>query len=307
MNITHLKYAIEVARSGSINKAAEKLLVGQPNLSRAIRELESGLGISIFDRSAKGMFPTPEGEEFLEYARKIISQIEEVESIYEMGIPARQKFSISVPRASYIAEAFAKFTTELELDHAEFYYKETNSLRTLRNILNSEYKLGIIRYADGYDSYFKDMMKEKGLDFEIMAEFSRDLLMHKDCELAAKAKIRSSDLKDFIEIAHADPFVPSVPIAAVQMEELAEDVPNRIFVYERASEFNLLSENKKAFMWGSPTSQRLLDIHGLVKRECSDKKRKYKDVLIFRKGYKFSKLDKLFIEKLKAEISNSKG
>ena len=55
MNILHMKYAVEVARAGSINKAAETLIIAQPNLSRAIKELESDLGITIFDRSAKGM------------------------------------------------------------------------------------------------------------------------------------------------------------------------------------------------------------------------------------------------------------
>lgn len=302
MNIMHLKYAVEVAKTGSISKAAEQLLMGQPNLSRAVKELEQSIGITIFDRSAKGIKVTPEGEEFLEYARKILSQISEVEAIYEMGIPARRQFSISVPRASYISEAFAKFTSELSEDPAEIFYKETNSLRTLRNILNSEYKLGIIRYADEYDSYFKDMMVEKGLCFEVVAEFNRDLIMNKECRLAKKKKIFAADLKGFIEIAHADPFVPSVPIAEVKREELAEDVPRRIFVFERASEFNLLAENPKTFMWGSPISKQLLDIHGLVKRECADRQRRYKDVLIYREGYRFSELDEKFIKKVREEM-----
>ena len=53
MNLVHLKYAVEVAETGSINKASEKLYVSQPNLSRAIKELEASLGVTIFDRSAK--------------------------------------------------------------------------------------------------------------------------------------------------------------------------------------------------------------------------------------------------------------
>ena len=65
MNILHMKYAVEVAKAGSINKASENLLIAQPNLSRSIKELETDLGISIFDRSAKGMVLTPDGEEFI--------------------------------------------------------------------------------------------------------------------------------------------------------------------------------------------------------------------------------------------------
>ena len=62
MNLVHLKYAVEVAETGSINKASEKLYVSQPNLSRAIKELEASLGVTRFDRSAKGMVLTPDGE-----------------------------------------------------------------------------------------------------------------------------------------------------------------------------------------------------------------------------------------------------
>ena len=164
MNILHLKYAVEIAKTGSLNKAAENLYMGQPNLSRAIKELESSLGITIFDRSAKGMVATAEGEEFLQYARKILAQIDAVEAIYKTGVPVKRKFSISVPRASYIAEAFTQFSKQVDGDgSAELFYKETNSSRAIKNILEADYKLGIIRYAESYDKYFKDMIEEKGL------------------------------------------------------------------------------------------------------------------------------------------------
>ena len=83
MNILHLKYAVEVAKTKSISKAAENLYMGQPNLSRAIKELEESLGIMIFDRNPKGITVTPQGEEFLQYARRIISQVDEVEQMYK--------------------------------------------------------------------------------------------------------------------------------------------------------------------------------------------------------------------------------
>lgn len=109
MNILHLKYAVEVAKTGSINKAAEQLFMAQPNLSRAIKELEADLGITIFDRSAKGMVLTIEGREFINYARQILHQIDEVEHIYKHGKAQKQKFSVSVPRTGYISEAFSRF------------------------------------------------------------------------------------------------------------------------------------------------------------------------------------------------------
>lgn len=298
MNILHMKYAVEVAKVGSLNKAAETLLIAQPNISRSIKELEADLGITIFDRSSKGMFLTPEGENFIGYAKNILKQIEQVEDIYKNGSVKKQKFSISVPRACYISEAFAQFSKSLSFDPAEIFYKETNSQRTINNILNHDYKLGIIRYAENYDKYFKTMLEEKGLSYEMVTEFSYSLIMSSDSPLAELDEITFDDLTDYIEIAHADPYVPSLPLSKVVKEELPDNIERRIFIFERASQFDLLSENPDTFMWVSPAPQKVLDRYNLVQRKCVDNKKVYKDVLIYKNGYKLTKMDKQFITEL---------
>ena len=82
-----MKHAVEVAKSGSLNKAADKLLVAAPNISRAIKELENDLGIILFERTTAGMILTPEGEEFMNYANEILGQIDRVEKYYKHGTP----------------------------------------------------------------------------------------------------------------------------------------------------------------------------------------------------------------------------
>ncbi len=298
MNILHMKYAVAVSDAGSISKASEALFIAQPNLSRSIKELEADLGITIFDRSAKGMFLTPEGEEFIGYAKKILKQIDEVEALYKNGSPVRQQFSISVPRASYVSYAFANFAKNLSCEPAEIFYKETNSSRAISNMLKSDYRLGIIRYAEAFDRYFKTMLDEKGFVSELVAEFQYLLLMHRDCPLAEKESICRDDLKDYIEIAHADPFVPSLPSAEVKKEELSGDIDRRIYVFERASQYDLLSRNTNMFMWVSPLPDELLGRLGLVMRSCSGNNRTYKDVLIYRSDYRLTELDRKFISEL---------
>lgn len=298
MNILHLKYAVEVAKAGSLSKAAEALYMNQPNLSRAIKELEASLGITIFGRSAKGVYITPEGEEFLGYARKILNQIDEVEAIYKSGAPVRQRFSISVPRASYISAAFAQFSKRLGPERAEIFYKETNAMRVIRNILTADYKLGILRYASNYDKYFKEMLDEKGLTGELVTEFHYVLLMNEKHPLAGKETITFSDLRPFIEIAHADPYVPSLPLSTVKKEELPDDIDRRIFVFERASQYDLLQQNPETFMWVSPAPEDTLRRYGLVQRACPENQKVYRDMLIYRKDYKLTGLDQDFITEL---------
>ncbi len=298
MNLLHMKYAVEVARLGSLNKAAETLLIAQPNLSRSIKELEADLGITIFQRSAKGMELTPDGEEFMDYARDIIHRMDKLEQSYRDGSHKKRKFSISVPRACYISAAMAEFSKTIGDVPVEIYYKETNSKKTIRKLLDNEYKLGIIRYSENYDKYYKTMLEQKGLVCELVAEFSYVLIMSRDNPLAQKQTITYEDLSDYVEIAHADPYVPSLSMSKVFREELPDRIGQRIFVFERASQFDLLADNPRTFMWVSPASQQILDRYGLVQRTCEGNKKIYKDVLIYHKGYTLTKLDKDFITAL---------
>ncbi len=299
MNITHLRYAVEVEKAKSINKAAENLYMGQPNLSRAIKELEEDLGITVFNRSSRGMTITPEGEEFLSHAHRILEQVNEVEAIYKSKKHDRQKFTISVPRASYISCAFSDFSKCIDTSKpADIYYKETNSSRAITNMLQNDYKLAILRYQDTFDEYFSNLMEEKDLDSRLITEFSYRLMVNRNSPLAAMEKITPEALSDYIEIAHADPYVPSLPYIDVMKKEFVDYTDKRIYLFERASQFELMSANERTFMWVSPIQKSILERYNLIEIECDFHNRKYKDVLVYRKGYVFTELDNLFIEKL---------
>ena len=303
VNILHMKYAVEVAQAGSLTKASDKLLIAPPNLSRSIKELEADLGITIFKRSTKGMVLTPRGEEFVHYARKILDQIDDVEKSFKNPQPLPQKFSISVPRASYISEAFSRFTQTIGGESVELYYKETNPYRAMKNILEANYGLGIIRYAEEYDKYFVDALEKRAFHYELVSRFRYVLIMSRNNPLANKDEIHYSDLQQFVEIAHADPFVPSLPSSVVRKEELPDNAKRYIFVFERGTQFDLLSSNTDTFMWVSPVPDEMLERHGLVQRRCEDNTKRYKDMLIYLKEYELTELDKRFI----TEVRKSAG
>ena len=296
MNVLHMKYALEVARFGSLNKAAESLLIAQPNLSRSVKELEAELGIVIFTRSAKGMVLTPEGEEFIGYASEILKQIDQVDKMYKEGAPKKQRFSISVPRASYISEAFAQFSKMISNDYTEMLYKEADSQGTIQGVLNNEFKLGIIRYGENDDKYYKLMLEEKGLAYEMVTEFSYCLVMSETSPLAEKENLRLESLQDYVEISHTD--LQGQSTSKTTKDEQSDNVSRRMFVSERASQFELLSENPNTFMWVSPLPDKILKRYGLVQKKCQDDKKIYKDMLIHREGYRLTQADKQFITAL---------
>lgn len=302
MNILHMKYAVEVAKFGSINKASKVLMIAQPNLSRSIKELEADLGIVIFDRSTKGMTLTLEGREFINHATSILEQIQKVERLYQKELPKKQKFSISVPRISYLSEAFTQFSIHIMDNPIELFYKETNTYQTVQSVIESEYKLGIIRYEAAFEPYFKMIFEQKELAYQIIAEFPYILVMHKESELNTLSQIQLSDLTSFIEIIRDDFLIPF--LTTTEQDKAKQPIQSKrcIFAFERASQLELLSGNKQTFMWTSPVPDKQLLRYELVQRECLDRQKVYKDVLIYQKDYKLTALDQQFIKEVQRMV-----
>lgn len=299
MNISHLKYAVEVEKTGSITQAADNLFMGQPNLSKAIKELEETLGIVIFKRSSKGVIPTNKGKEFLSYAKNILSQIDEMESLYKPENKNKISFNISVPRAGYLNYAFTNFVNKLDNDkEIDVNFKETNNMKTINNIMQHEYNLGIIRYQAMHEKYFLNMLLDKDIHYNIIWEFEHLALMSKEHELAFRDEVMYQELKNYIEVVHGELAVSSLPLTDIKKSEQTEHTKKRICVYERGSQFDLLHRVPTAYMWASPLPENLIDDHGLVQRKCSVANQKYKDALIYLKGYKLNELEKSFVEEL---------
>ena len=299
MNILHMKYAVEVANTRSISKAAENLYTSQPNLSRAIKALENDLKIKIFKRSSKGLEITIDGEEFLLYAKNALAQIKKIESIYETRNEKKLRLSVCVPRASYFSYAFAEFSKELDPNSsAEIVYKETNSMRSIISVVKEEYDLGIVRYQSTFEKYFQTLFDEKKLNYETLNEFSYLMAVNKNNPLADKENIVAEDLAGFIEITHGDPYVPSLPLIDVKRAELSEFSKKRIMVFERGVQFTLLEQVPNTFMWMSPIPQDLLSKYNLVQLKCNFYTKTYRDVLIYRKNYHLTKLDQDLIDNI---------
>lgn len=296
MNTTYLNYALEIERVGSISQAAQNLYMAQPNLSKAIRELEKELGFTIFKRTAKGVRPTEAGTEFLYHARQIMEQVSAVERISQRIGTDKLKYKISIPRGSYIVDGFTSFLSELELEKGmEVTINETNALGTISNVADRGYNLGIIRYQMLDETHYLTMLKNNHLTYETIWEFEYVLVMSKNHPLANKETITPEDLSEYTKITHGDIELPHVR----RIKHEAEMTPrNVIYVYERGSQFDLLTNVPTTYMWVSPIPQKLLDKLQLVQRICRAEDNLYKDVMIFREDYHITEHDRLFQKKI---------
>lgn len=306
INTVYLNFALEIERVGSITQAAQNLYMAQPNLSKAIRELEKELGFSIFKRTAKGVKPTEEGAEFLYHARHIIEQLNAVERISQRIGNDKLKYKISIPRDSYIVDGFTSFLSELEMEKGmEITINETNAIGTISNVVDRGYNLGIIRYQMVDEEHYMTMLKNNHLSYDTIWEFEYVLVMSKKHPLADKEEIALEDLKKYTKITHGDMELPHVRHSNNENEPSSRNV---IYVYERGSQFDLLANVPTTYMWVSPIPQKLLDKNQLVQRICKAKNNLYKDVMIYREDYHINEYDKLFQKKIyesKVDVSIS--
>lgn len=291
MNLTHLKYAVTIAKTNSINKAADELFVGAPAMSRAIKELELDLGVTLFERSAKGMFLTSDGKLFVEYASKVLKEVDDIENIFKTSSDKSSKFSIYAPRATYINDAFKNFSLKVTSDsNAELLYKEADADTIINKVLKEDGGLGIIRYSQVDETYYKSLVDEKGIVGELIVEFSYQLLMSKKSPLNNKKNISFVDLVSYDEITHPDFLIHQTDFKKDEVKG------NRILISDYNSQFELLDKNPNTYMWVSSVSKDILSKYNLIERKCGNNI--YKDVLINRAGYRFSELDRVFIEEL---------
>ncbi|MDO5417294.1 MAG: LysR family transcriptional regulator [Lachnospiraceae bacterium] len=303
MNFSYLKYAIEVEKSGSITKAAQNLYMNQPHLSKIIRELERDFGCPIFERTSRGMIPSKKGEEFLRYAKSILVQMEQIEALCAENDSSRQELRVSVPRATYISSAFTDFIQSLPGGAPlNVHYRETNAMDTIRAVSEKNCDLGIIRTQSLTEFYEEKRLADENLHSEELWSFPCLVLMSQAHPLAHTPDLNYLMLRDYTEILHGDFSPPSFTFDSGEGNGSGA-VRRTISIYERASQFQLLSCCPDTFMWTSPIPFQVLAATDLVQRPCSIPGNRYKDLLIYRNGYRLSREDTLFIQAVRRMVS----
>ncbi|MBQ7976279.1 MAG: LysR family transcriptional regulator [Clostridia bacterium] len=308
MNTIVLKYIVEVEKEGSISKAAENLYMNQPYLSKCIRELEESVGITIFRRTSKGVIPTQKGLEFIACAKDVLAQVEEMETLFNKNTAKKQLFDIVVPRAGYISKVYTEFLNEADLaDSLLFDYRETNSVRAIKNVARGENTLGIIRYQTTFESYFMQLLEEQEIKSVPLWEFEYGIIMSCNNPYAKEERVSIDELTDCIRITHGDLSIPSMPISKVRQIKKISQSKKEIAVYDRASQYEILSAVPNSYMLVSDVPDDLLERYGLVYRKCDISSNTYKDLLIYREGYKLTKLDRQFLSLLQKRIDQLKS
>lgn len=197
MTLQQLRYAVAIADNKSMNKAAAELFITQPSLSNMMKELENEIHVEIFSRSNRGIAITPEGEEFLGYARQMLDHYRLIEEKYVERVPSRKKFSVSMQHYTFAVEAFIQMAKEFGMDEYEFAVHETRTSEVIENVHIHKSEVGIL-YKNEFNSKFLDkILREKDLEFISLFDCKIYVYMSKSNPLAGKEVVDFEELQKY--------------------------------------------------------------------------------------------------------------
>ena len=197
MTLTQLRYVIAVAEAKSMNEAAKQLFISQPSLSCAIKELEEELGIEVFRSSNKGVFVTPEGEEFVGYARQVVEQYKLIETKHIDKTNIKSKFGVSTQHYTFAVNAFVQMVKQFGMDEYEFAIRETKTYEIIEDIKNFKSEIGILYINDFNQKVLSKLFAEYGIEFHPILDCHIYVYMWKGHPLAKRKEISLEELEEY--------------------------------------------------------------------------------------------------------------
>ncbi len=197
MTLTQLSYIITIAETDSLNKAAERLYVSQPSLTNAIKELEKELGVTLLNRSGRGVTLTNDGVEFLYNAKEIYSQYESLMRKYGKGGSLKKKFAVSAQHYSFATKAFVDMAQHYDLSEYEFAIKETKTREVIADVSTLRSEIGVLYLSDFNRKVMTKILNSADLEFHHLVDCKPYVYLWKKHPLAAEKSVNLRMLAPF--------------------------------------------------------------------------------------------------------------
>lgn len=238
MTLQQLKYVITISKSGSMHTAADELFITQPNLSKAIKDLELEMGITIFNRTNKGVLLTDDGTKFLSYARQVVEQANLLEDIYKNKESIKRIFAISSQHYGFVVNAFVKLVETLGKDTYEFSLRECKTYDVINDVKDGRSELGVIYFSRFNSEIMKKVISSNGLSYEFLFEAKPHVLLSKNHPLTNKERLTLDDLDAYPRLSYDQGLNNSFYYS--EEPHALESVSKAIVVSDRATLFNIL-------------------------------------------------------------------
>lgn len=300
LNLFMMQCVVEVAKYGSISRAAQNLYVSQPHLSNQIKAAENLLGVDLFIRSTKGMVLTEEGHLFVREAQSILSNVKTLQQEIQVKPEQSVRGSISMTRSYQINRKIGRFIQE-NMDKTSFilHVKETNPFQVIKDVYSRKFEVGVLHFFDAQKEYFLNAFQSHALKFEKQYEREFLLAMPNSNPMINEPVITKEMLREYIVVIYGDYETPSASYETITRLNDVCFAKKRIYVYDRATAMETLMNTPNAFMWITGLHDDTLKQYHLTLRRCEDIHVKNLGYLIYSSEEKLSKEAKKLIAEMK--------
>lgn len=239
MTFQQFRYIVEIAKHNSISKAAAALFVTQPSISKAVSDLETELGITILNRTNKGVVFTKEGTELLFYAKMLLEQTESI--IHHFNKEEKRdvtKFSISSQHYGFAIEAVEKLMDHFTERKYELAIREGKSTDVIDDVYSSRSILGIVSLTDLNKQYFERHFISKSLMFTPLASLKQHVFLRKEHPLAHYPSITFEQLRDYPYLSYQQ---DDMLLHFAEETLNVNNIEKLVYVTDRGTMNNLLS------------------------------------------------------------------
>ena len=252
MTLTQFRYVLEIAKTGSVNQAANNLFTAQSVLSSALKTLETELGEKIFYRTTKGMSPTPFGQNFIAFITPIQLHMEQLDTFLLHG-QSTPKTQLSIATTGFyqinllLAELMEKYApSQIFLELLETSLEEAMSM-----VAEELVDLAFIRRWSCYTGLTNKRLRSLRLDYYPIRSFPFGVAVGPGNPLfhTGQTTVAATALREFPCVVYN--YIESSPYRDIY-DRLGISISSRIVTNSRATMYELLNETPAYFL-NTPT------------------------------------------------------
>lgn len=197
ISLQNMKYLITIANQHSISAAARDLYISQSALSTAVREVETQLGITLFERSNRGVRMTLDGEDFIHRAREIVEQSEYLENRYRQNGSIPMRFSVSTQRLPFATLSFTTLINSLDLKNYDVALRECPTHEVIHDVASRRSEIGVLCMNHEYLDSMMRLFNENSLTFTQLGLLRVYVFVHRGHPLSEHEVLTLQDLRPY--------------------------------------------------------------------------------------------------------------
>lgn len=201
MEIRDLRYFVEIAELKSMRKAAARLYVSQPNLTRAVKSLEAEMGEQIFKRTNRGVELTEFGEGLYYYAQSILKQVDEITKMrLESKKYVEAKVSVAIGGIILRDDMMLQYYETIKANHTSISLLETSVEKVVNYVETGRADIGIVSVNNVQIRAIRKLAELKDLELHDIGHGPLYVHVGKNNPLYGRGEVEVKELLPFTRI-----------------------------------------------------------------------------------------------------------